>query len=69
MGKLDALCKKYMSDNEIFADAFNYLLYGGKQKIRPEDLKPLDTSSISVEINDNKVTSSIQKNPVCKENR
>ena len=35
-----------MSDNEIFADAFNYLLYDGKQKIKPEDLKPLDTSSI-----------------------
>ena len=39
MGKFDILCKKYMSNNEVFADAFNYLLYNGKQKIKPEDLK------------------------------
>ena len=62
MGKFDILCKKYMSNNEVFADAFNYLLYNGKQKIKPEDLKPLDTSSITVEINNNKVTSAVQKN-------
>ena len=62
MGNIDIITKKFMSDNEIFADAFNYLLYGGEQKIKSEDLKPLDTSSISVEINDTKVTSSIQKN-------
>ncbi len=62
MGKIDILSKKFMSDNEIFADAFNYLLYDGKQKIKPEDLKPLDTSSISVEINNTNVSSAVQKN-------
>ena len=62
MGKLDILCKKFMSDNKVFADAFNYLLYGGKQKIKPEDLKPFDTNSISVEINDTKISSAVQKN-------
>ena len=62
MGNLDIISKRFMSDNEVFADAFNYLLYGGDQKIKPEDLKPLDTSSISVEINGNKVSSAIQKN-------
>ena len=62
MGKFDILCKKYMSNNEIFADAFNYLLYDGKQKIKPEDLKPLDTSFISVEINNTNVSSAVQKN-------
>ena len=62
MGKFDVLCKKYMSNNEVFADAFNYLLYGGKKKIKPEDLKPLDTSSISIEIKNTKVSNAVQKN-------
>ena len=43
-----------MSDNEVFADAFNYLLYDGKQEIKPEDLKPLDTNSISIELKNTK---------------
>ena len=51
-----------MSDNEIFANAFNYLIYDGKQKIKPDDLKPLDTTSLSLQINNNKVSSAVQKN-------
>ena len=62
MGNLDTLSKKFMSDNEIFADAFNYLLYDGEQRIKPEDLLPLDTNTISVEINGTKISSAIQKN-------
>ena len=62
MGKLDVLCKKYMSDNEVFADAFNYLLFDGKKKIKPEDLKPLDTNSISIELKNTKVSNAVQKN-------
>ena len=31
MGIIDTEGKKYLSDNKIFADAFNYLVYGGKQ--------------------------------------
>ena len=38
MGKQDLLAKKYMSDNEKFADVFNYYLYNGKQVIKPENL-------------------------------
>ena len=62
MGKLDALCKKYMSDNEVFADAFNYLLFDGKQEIKPKDLKPLDTNSISIELKGTKISNAVQKN-------
>ena len=32
MSKIDALTKKLMDDNEVFADAFNFLLYNGDQK-------------------------------------
>lgn len=51
-----------MSDNEVFADAFNYLLFDGKQEIKPEDLKPLDTNSISIELKGTKVSNAVQKN-------
>ena len=62
MGKLDVLCKTYMSNNEVFADAFNYLLFDGKKKIKPEDLKPLDTNTISIELKNSKISNAVQKN-------
>ena len=47
MGKKDKLTKKYLSDNKRFADIFNAYLYDGKQIIRPDDLKELDTTLIT----------------------
>ena len=29
MGTVDIVTKEYMRENAIFADAFNYLIYGG----------------------------------------
>ena len=43
MGVIDTEGKKYLSDNEIFADAFNYLVYGGKQVIKAGELREIDT--------------------------
>lgn len=48
MGKADSLTKKYMANNAVFADAFNFYIYGGKQVIKPENLKPLDTAEIGL---------------------
>lgn len=48
VGAADTITKEYMSDREVFADAFNYYLYDGEQVIKPESLKPLDTASISL---------------------
>ena len=47
MADKDAITKDYMQDPERFADAFNYLLYDGKQVIKPEDLKPQDTAALA----------------------
>ena len=33
-----------MKDNAVFADAFNFYVYQGKQTIKPEDLRELDPS-------------------------
>lgn len=37
-----------MSDNRVFADAFNFYLYSGRQVIQPGNLHPMDTTAITV---------------------
>ena len=46
MSDKDTVTKDYMQDREIFADAFNFYLYQGRQVIKPEQLRPLDATSI-----------------------
>lgn len=48
MGVADTVTKEYMRDNEVFADAFNYLIYGGEQVVKPELLQELDTTAIAI---------------------
>ena len=48
MGKKDTVTKKYMEDNATFADAFNFLIYDGRQVIKPEHLKAVDTTEIAL---------------------
>ena len=48
MGTADTVTKAYMRENAIFADAFNYLIYDGRQVIKPESLKELDTTEIAL---------------------
>ncbi len=53
MGLIDTEGKKYLSDNEIFADAFNYLVYGGKQVIKAAELREIDTTEFAVPYGNN----------------
>ncbi len=48
MGRKDTVTKEYMRNPVVFADAFNKYLYRGRQVIKPEKLKRLDTAEISV---------------------
>lgn len=48
MGKKDIITKDYMNDEEVFADAFNFLIYGGKRVIEPERLRSMDTAQMAV---------------------
>lgn len=48
MGTKDTVTAEYIGRNEIFADAFNFLIYDGKPVIRPESLVELDTREIGV---------------------
>ena len=47
VGKADTLTKQYMQDAAVFADAFNYYVYGGRQVIRPEQLHAIDTTEMA----------------------
>ena len=53
MGKRDTYTKQYIARPLIFADAFNYLLYNGRQVIKPDALKPVDTTEVIVPYGNN----------------
>ena len=38
IGAADTITKAYIRENAVFADAFNYLIYGGRQVVNPEEL-------------------------------
>lgn len=61
MAEKDAITKAYMQNNTVFADAFNYLMYDGKQVIDPDSLKPMDTTALALPYGNDKKTKSIQK--------
>ena len=48
MGRKDSRTKKYLAQPKVFADAFNYFIFDGKQVIRPGDLKEQDPGEIAV---------------------
>ena len=62
MGKADVITNEYMSDNERFADVFNFFLYDGDQVIRPDNLKELDRTSVALPYKHNaRMSDMIQK--------
>ena len=46
LGKADTITRQYMNDSTIFADAFNFWVYNGRQVIQPEQLQPLNTTAV-----------------------
>ena len=47
MSTKDSITKKFLSRDDIFADAFNYLLFDGKNVIKPGDLAEQDPNEIA----------------------
>ena len=60
MGKHDTVTKEYMSDNDIFADIFNYFLYDGEQRMKGEGLKELDSAELGIVL-ENDTGDAVQK--------
>ncbi|MCM1008418.1 MAG: hypothetical protein NC485_10915 [Ruminococcus flavefaciens] len=63
MGMKDTVTKEYMQNTEVFADTFNFLIYGGEQIIRPENLHELDMSEIVLPYGDDNKSEPVQKFP------
>ena len=61
MSDKDTVSKKYLQDNARFADLFNFYLYGGRQVIQPDQLKPLDTTAITLPYGQDGKSSPVQK--------
>ena len=67
IGATDTITKAYIRENAVFADAFNYLIYGGRQVVNPEELKEVDTTEIIIPFNtydenkDEKKNAAVQK--------
>ena len=47
MRDMDAATKQYMSHRDVVADAFNFYLYGGEQRILPERLRKMDATEVA----------------------
>ena len=61
MASKDAITKRYMQNSERFADAFNFLIYGGEQRLKPENLKSLDTTELALPFQKDARPSAVQK--------
>ncbi len=46
--KADTVTKDNVKDTGIFADIFNYYIYGGRQVILPEQLTERDSTKIAL---------------------
>lgn len=47
MGMQDTVTKIYMGENAVFADAFNFLIYDGRQVIDPDSLRAVDVGELA----------------------
>lgn len=61
MGQKDTVTKDYIRNAEVFADAFNYLLYEGEKIIMPESLHELDPAATAVVYGDNLKAEPVQR--------
>ena len=48
MAEKDIVTKDYIKDTEVFADAFNYLIFDGKPVINPSKLHEMDPVEIGM---------------------
>ena len=46
--RADAITKDYVKDAGVFADIFNYYIYGGRRVILPEQLTERDSTKIAL---------------------
>ena len=60
-GKQDTVTKKYLSRNDVFADAVNYAVFNGSSRVKPEHLVERDTAELASYYGENRKFLSKQK--------
>lgn len=61
MAAKDIVTKDYIKDAEVFADAFNYLIFGGNPVIDPLKLHEMDITEIGMPYGEGKTRVTVQK--------
>ena len=61
MGEIDIRTRDYVRDNSVFADICNYMLFDGKQVVKPEDLVEKDPGELVMPFRDGDASVPIQK--------
>ena len=61
MGKINDITKKYMKQNDRFADVCNYYLFNGESVIRADELEEKDITELGLFEGDKNKVKSIQK--------
>lgn len=61
MAEKDIVTKDYIKDTEVFADAFNYLIFDGKPVINPSKLHEMDPVEIGMPYGEGKTRGTVQK--------
>ncbi len=64
MASADIVTKQFLKDKEVFADAFNFYLYGGERVLQPDRLHNVDTAEAVVPYGEDKT--GIKTQPVQK---
>lgn len=66
MGKADTVTKAYMRNNNIFADAFNFLIYKGEHIVNPEKLREVDITELALPFGSSNETENVSDGSVQK---
>lgn len=61
MSAKDSITKNYLQDSSRFADLFNFYLHNGKPVIRADQLKPIDTTTVTLPYGNDGKSSALQK--------
>lgn len=61
MADKDSVTKEYMRNPKIFADVFDFFLYGGRNEIDPSRLRVMDTTEIVLPYGEGPTATPVQK--------
>ncbi len=61
MSTIDTVTKEFISDNEVFADVINFLIFDGQKVVLPDSLVEMDSTSVAVPYGTDNAGTPVQK--------